>query len=179
MSDWETSTPIEIPLLQYTTAALGHRSGIPPTPFESPISNCTASLPSIGNSPNNPVLSSDVGSALLQRIRLVYGGRYPPSHIPLQNVVCVGNNCDDEEMAEEDPDDYCWDPSSWKCSPIPTSMSIPTHRRSKSTNEVSLRNARKAHTVVERSMAYLLHRHPFRISTQNTSPLTLPILPSI
>ncbi|KAH8776793.1 hypothetical protein F5882DRAFT_520078 [Hyaloscypha sp. PMI_1271] len=147
---WEMSRPIDLPLLQYTTAALGYPPGMSYTPLESPHSNYTASLPSITNSPTNAAFPSDASSAQLEPIIPVYDGRYTPSNYPLQTADHAGN-CDDEEMGKVDPDDYSWSPSSRKCDPVPELTSRPTHRRSKSTNEVSMSNARKAHTVVERN----------------------------
>jgi hypothetical protein len=170
---WEMSRPIDIPLLQYTTAALGYPPGMSYTPLESPPSNYTASLPSITNSPNNAAFPSDASSARLEPIIPVYDSRYPPSNTPLQKVDHAGN-CDDEEMVKVDPDDYSWSPSSRKCDPVPKSTSRPAHRRSKSTNEVSLSNARKAHTVVERSM---FHLRPTLIFTSYSTNLL--ILPSM
>jgi hypothetical protein len=168
---WEMSRPIDIPLFQYTTAALGYPPGMSYTPLESPHSNYTASLPSITNSPNNATFPSDARSARVEPIIPVYDGRYPPSNAPLQKVDRAGN-CDDEEMVEVDPDDYSWSPSSRKRDPVPKSTSRPAHRRSKSTTEVSLSNARKAHTVVERSMFHL--RPTLVFTSHSTNPLILP-----
>ena len=148
------------------------------TLLESPISNYTPSLPSIGNSPNDAVVPNEARLTLLGAVTPTYDGRYLPSNTPLQNILGVGNGCDDEEVIEEeDPDNYSSaPPNAWRCDPSVPSTSKPAHRRSKSTNEVSLRNARRAHTVVERSMSPpLIFPHEHSLKPPNiTSHSTLP-----
>lgn len=107
----------------------------------------------MGNRPNTAVFPKETRIALLDPVTPVYDGQDPSINNPFHNIVGASTSCDDEDMVEEDQDDYSWNPSSWTCEPAPASGSGPAHRRSKSTNELSLRNARKAHTVVERSMS--------------------------
>jgi len=56
----------------------------------------------------------------------------------------------DDTMEDDDSEGYTWD-SSRNTPPSVSNKQRPLHRRTQSANEVNLKNAKRAHTVVERN----------------------------
>ena len=140
---------MEIPIWQYTAAALnpGDHS-IAYYPTDPPITpSCTNPSPVLSaiNSPNVAVFPKDARFAP-QPLTPIYDSSTnlpnpPSSQTPLNSVDAEK----DEEMEEEDSDSYSWDPNSSSSAPKSAKSG---HRRAHSANEISLRNAKRAHTVV-------------------------------
>ncbi|CZT04637.1 uncharacterized protein RAG0_11033 [Rhynchosporium agropyri] len=152
MWHWETTatTPTEMPLWQYTAAALNSGE------FSSsyfPIESQTvahsifhSSLSSTNNSPRGVQCSNDGRFPSLvsnDERRIRQSDRSIPLSLQLN---------DDDEM-EEDSDEVSWEPrtpSGVGYSTVSPSRSQ-MHRRVKSSTETLTRDARRAHTVVERN----------------------------
>ncbi|KAK0126503.1 hypothetical protein ONS95_008099 [Cadophora gregata] len=164
ISTWETTatTPTEVPLglWQYTAAALNsgelgtsyfaHASPISPHP------TLQSTLSSTTNSPRGVQFPSDgrfapLAPTIEQHIR--------PSKRPTPPALQLN---EDDEM-DEDSDEISWEPRT----PIGVGQSTaapvrpPMHRRVKSSNEVLTRDAKRAHTVVERSETTFLNAGSF------------------
>lgn len=57
----------------------------------------------------------------------------------------------DDVMEDDDSEGYTWEAARSPNTPPSASSNRPSHRRSLSANEASLKNAKRAHTVVERN----------------------------
>ncbi|KAH6709176.1 hypothetical protein DL95DRAFT_9919 [Leptodontidium sp. 2 PMI_412] len=154
MSNWETTatTPTEMPLglWQYTAAALNTGElGSPYFPNESPISphaTFQSSLTSTTNSPRGLQFSND--------------GRFAPlapsveRHVrPSKRPIPPALQLNEDDDMDEDSDEISWEPRTPITVGHSTASSVrpQMHRRAKSTNEVLTRDAKRAHTVVERN----------------------------
>ncbi|KAH7417371.1 hypothetical protein BKA64DRAFT_299018 [Cadophora sp. MPI-SDFR-AT-0126] len=154
MSNWDTTatTPTEMPLglWQYTAAALNTGElGTSYFPQGSPISphpNLQSTLSSRTNSPRGVHFPSDgrfapLAPSIEQHTRS--STRPTPPALQLN---------EDDEM-DEDSDEISWEPRTpigigqSTAAPVRPSM----HRRAKSSNEILTRDAKRAHTVVERN----------------------------
>ncbi|KAL2072621.1 hypothetical protein VTL71DRAFT_11964 [Oculimacula yallundae] len=154
MLNWETTatTPTEMGLWQYTAVALnsGGELGSSYFPNESPVSaysNFNSAFSSTTNSPRGFQGSNH--------------GRFPPLEPIAKRRFRSSKHMvppalqlnEDNEMEEEDSDETPWEPRTPRgigystLSPKRPKM----HRRAKSSNEVLTRDARRAHTVVERN----------------------------
>lgn len=137
-------------LWQYTAAALNSGElGTSYFPNESPISphsNFRSSLSSTTNSP--------------REVQFLRDGRFAPlvpsneRHMrPSKRPIPPALQLNEDDEMDEDSDEISWEPRT----PIGIGLSTAspakpqTHRRVKSSNEVLTRDAKRAHTVVERS----------------------------
>jgi hypothetical protein len=132
---------------------------MPYYPTDSPISQYpphSSSIISSGPSPHIGVFAHDARFAPLTPVYEPQhqrpSGRSPP-HVPqLQIVPDLGSEREMEDVMEDDDSEgYIWEATRSPNTPPSASSSRPTHRRSQSANEMSLKNAKRAHTVVERN----------------------------
>lgn len=148
-SNWEAAATPEMPIWQYTATALSSGDlGSSYYPNESPISshsNLPCSLPSTTRSPSG-VHFPDGGFTPVAPSSEQY---IPPLKRPIPQALQLRVNPDDDDM-EDDSDGVSWEPKTPNGLSANTPMR-PVHRRAKSSNEVLTRDAKRAHTVVERS----------------------------
>ena len=118
----------------------------PTAPPISPSYTNPSSVPSAINSPNVTVFPKDARLAP-HPLTPLYDSSTNLLNQPSSRATTLNseNAEKDEEMEEEDSDSYSWDPNS--SSDAPNSVKS-GHRRTHSANEISLRNAKRAHTVV-------------------------------
>tara|TARA_R110002060_G_scaffold64665_1_gene73750 strand:- start:348 stop:983 length:636 start_codon:yes stop_codon:yes gene_type:complete len=154
MSAWETiaTTPTEMPLglWQYTAAALNSGElGTSYFPHGSPISPHPNLQPTLSSTTNSP-----------RGVHFPHDGRFAPlapsieQHMrPSKRPTPPALQLNEDDDMDEDSDEISWEPRT----PIGLGQSTaapvrpPMHRRAKSSNEVLTRDAKRAHTVVERS----------------------------
>ena len=77
--------------------------------------------------------------------------RLPHLRVPVPEFLQA---TEEEVMEDEDSESYTWDMNRSSNSPPPPPPRAgkrPVHRRTQSANEMSLKNAKRAHTVVERN----------------------------
>ncbi|KAG4415680.1 hypothetical protein IFR04_011185 [Cadophora malorum] len=154
MSAWETiaTTPTEMPLglWQYTAAALNSGElGTSYFPHGSPISPHPNLQPTLSSTTNSP-----------RGVHFPHDGRFAPlapsieQHMrPSKRPTPPALQLNEDDDMDEDSDEISWEPRT----PIGLGQSTaapvrpPMHRRAKSSNEVLTRDAKRAHTVVERN----------------------------
>jgi hypothetical protein len=136
-----------MPIWQYTAAALNQGdNSIPYYPNETPLSPSYTNPSSVPSALNSPIVAGFPHDARLvpQPLTPLYDGSNKSLNVHLPRSPQHGLK--DEEMEEEeDSDTYSWEPKST----VPKQTG-PPHRRTQSANEVSARNAKRAHTVVVR-----------------------------
>ena len=118
------------------------------TPLESSISNYAPAVPSAVNAPNSIVFSNDLQIS-------AYNAQAPTSLSLPQKALAAGNNDKDEDLlVDEESDTTSLNPNT-PSDPAFAFTSGTTHRGSKSANEASLSNSKRAHTAIERSKKFL------------------------
>lgn len=160
-SPWEPSTPAGMPIWQYTTAALhqGDHHISYYLPQESPVSQYSDSR--VGRStvpspvtifPNDGRFTSSVSTPTYDEParRLTHS---PPQNPRVNVPQAVVENHEVEDIMEDDDSEegYTWEVNKSSHSPPSASSRRKAHRRTHSTNEDLLKNAKRAHTVVERN----------------------------
>jgi len=157
VSPWETTTPGEMPIWQYTAAALHH--GEPQMayyPHGSPIS---PNAPAVMSSPST-VFANDGRFTPMTPIYdmsnpSAKADRSPPQMMHLQVPEFTEGADGDGSMDDDSEEGYTWDSNRSPNTPSSASNNRQqrpsSHRRSNSANENSLKNAKRAHTVVERN----------------------------
>jgi hypothetical protein len=118
----------------------------PTDPPISPSYTNPSPVPSAINSPNVAVFPKDARFAP-HPLTPLYDSSTNPLNQPSSSATTLNseNAEKDEEMEEEDSDSCSWDPNSSSAAPNSVKSG---HRRTHSANEISLRNAKRAHTVV-------------------------------
>jgi len=151
-----------MPIWQYTAIPVDFQAGVQvqiphnfqyypndsPSPYSNNPASSVGSVQSSVNSPQPPFFQADPRFTPLTPI---YDA---PANIPTQpqfQLPIFGEKVEREEMIEdEESDEFSWDPLS-PTGPPRTTNGKNIHRRTKSASEASARNAKRAHTVVERS----------------------------
>lgn len=153
LSPWISHTPPGMPIWQYTTAALNDQEpSIPYYSHSSPITpylNGPSGSSSAVPSPNLPIFPRDT-----RYPHLTTPGYEPQVHdsnkLSRNSPPGIAESIDnDETMEDEDSDTISWGPNS--VGPKSSTPKRPPHRRTQSNSEVSMRNAKRAHTAVEKN----------------------------
>lgn len=146
LPSWDSNMGSEMPIWQYTQAALNQRE-LPSSyfPIESPLSpqfpqsSCSSAM----QSPHIPTFPSD---SAFPPTPTTYG----PPRANLKRSRRSESADQDDEMAMEDEDSDAWDTIPGP--PLAKSAVRMTHRRTQSaTDQASIKLAKKAHTVVEKN----------------------------
>lgn len=146
-----------MPIWQYTPASLqqGHARQMPYFTQESPISPYPDSrTQSVMSSPvavftNNGQFTPIYDAPVQPPTR---SAKSTPQTTHLRVPEFIETPEYEEAMEDDDSESYGWDSNQSPHTP-PTGLKVqvPVHRRSRSANETSMKNAKRAHTVVERN----------------------------
>ncbi|KAG9245672.1 hypothetical protein BJ878DRAFT_6191 [Calycina marina] len=159
-SPWESNTPADMPIWRYTSAALHHGGPqiayyipeeVPISPYSDPRAG-PSTVPSpitvfTHDGRFTPLTSTPTYDTPTHR------QTQSPNQFPRVNVpqTTVENTESDEVMEGEDWEGCVREVNRSSTSPPSASARKKSHRRSQYTNEDLLKNAKRAHTVVERN----------------------------
>jgi hypothetical protein len=145
-----------MPILQYTTAALNqgdlsiscYANDSPIIPYENPIASAPSTLSS-ANTAGYPQNARFTPVTPAYNNNVERPGKVRPLG-PQQVLQTYEETPENEDLIEdEDSEGYLWETN--PSSTGPSSSSRPTHRRTHSANDIVSKNAKRAHTVVERN----------------------------
>jgi hypothetical protein len=148
-SPWESRTPPELPLAiwQYTTAALNQQDNLEShsmNDFHFPSYQLSSPTSSILPSPSNTMFSHHTASLASPHVR-------QSSHFS-RNEKKRSRTTESAEDDEDDSGGDSWDQTTPQPSTSRKSLKRSSSQRETSTNdEVSIRNAKRTHTVVEKN----------------------------